>query len=120
MNQQNPPKNRGYLWCTVPFCLKNITCVLYSFLKLDKVGPVLEINRSSQWNFGPVLEINRSSQWNLQDFVSGDIAVFENGEKIFSKNDKGLIDVGETLLPTYTHVSAGCAYDMDNIGNTVL
>jgi len=56
----------------------------------------------------------------LQYFVSGDIAVFENGEKIFSKNDQGLIDVGETLLPTYSHVSAGCAYDMDNIGNKIL
>ncbi|XP_023325929.1 uncharacterized protein LOC111699471 isoform X1 [Eurytemora carolleeae] len=49
------------------------------------------------------------------DMTTGDIAVFENGEKIFSKNDQGLIDVGETLLPTYSHVSAGCAYDMDNI-----
>ena len=51
---------------------------------------------------------------------SGNVSVYANGKLSWAGNDPSIVAVGKQWNETFNTITAGCAYDIDYIGNDIL
>ena len=49
--------------------------------------------------------------------IPGNVSVYANGNLSWAGNDPNIVPVGKQWNETFNTITAGCAYDIDYIGN---